>query len=94
MREGLWNIVLGASITHMSKRTTVSASEDDYSTLEREASRRGVPVAHVLREAVMEYAAGIRAANAPRFGVASGDPGLSEASVEDETVPVTARNKQ
>lgn len=75
----------------MVKRTTVSANEDDLATLEREADRRGVPLARMLREAVMEYAAGIRAANSPRFGIGSGDPGLSEASVEDETTPITAR---
>ncbi|MDA1010416.1 MAG: ribbon-helix-helix domain-containing protein [Chloroflexi bacterium] len=76
----------------MVKRTTVSASEDDLATLEREAARRGVPLARMLREAVVEYAAGIRAANSPRFGVASGDPGLSEASAEDETAPITERS--
>lgn len=71
----------------MVKRTTVSADEDDLATLEREAQRRGVPLSRMLREAVMEYAAEIRSANRPRFGYASGDPGLSQESVDDEQAP-------
>lgn len=77
----------------MVKRTTVSADEDDLATLEREAQRRGVSLAFVLREAVMEYAAELRAANAPRFGVARGPGDLSEASAEDEDAPVRAADR-
>lgn len=72
----------------MAKRTTVSADDDDYLTLEREAERRGVPIGHVLREAVMEYAAGVRETNLPTFGYASGAPGLSEESATDEDAPI------
>ncbi len=76
------------------KRTTVSANDDDYLVLEREAERRGVPLAHILREAVMEYAAEVRAARKPRLGIASGDPGLSQESVDDELSPVLERGRR
>lgn len=39
----------------------------------------------------MEYAAEIRRANLPRFGYASGDPGLSELTALDEDAPVRER---
>lgn len=76
-----------ASIRSMVKRTTVSADEDDLATLEREAQRRGVPLARMLREAVVEYAAEIRAANRPRFGYTSGPGNLSQESADDEDAP-------
>lgn len=72
----------------MSKRTTFTPDEDDYLTLEREAERRGVPVAHVLREAVAEYVAHIRVTRLPSMGYASGAPGLSQESVDDEYAPL------
>lgn len=77
----------------MSKRTTFTTDDDDYLTLEREADRRGVPVAHMIREAVAEYAAEIRSASLPRFGYASGGPGLADESAEDEDAPVLGRTR-
>jgi len=71
----------------MSKRTTFTTEDDDYLTLEREAERRGVPVAHMIREAVAEYVVRVRAENRPRFGVAHGPGNLSQLSVDDEDAP-------
>jgi hypothetical protein len=71
----------------MDKRTTVSASEDDYLVLEHEARRRGVSVGYLLREAVVKYVTGLRTSRTPRFGIAKGDPGLSQESVDDEDAP-------
>jgi hypothetical protein len=82
-----------AIITHMVKRTTVSADDDDLATLEREGQRRGVSLSQMLREAVVEYAAEIRAANAPRFGVARGPGHLSEASAVDQDAPIRAADR-
>ena len=82
-----------ASIRCM-RRTTVSASEDDYLVLEREAKRRGVPLGHVLREAVAEYAAEIRAVRKPRMGVVSLDRDLSQESVDEEEAPVRERARR
>ena len=72
----------------MMKRTTVSADSDDLAILEYEAKRRGVSLTQVLREALAEYAAEVRAARKPSFGIAHGDPGLSQASVDDEVAPI------
>ena len=77
----------------MSKRTTFTADDDDYLALEREAERRGVPVAHMIRDAVAEYVAEIRAASLPSFGYASGGPGLAEESAEDEDAPILGRTR-
>lgn len=71
----------------MMKRTTVSAYPDDLATLEYEAKRRGVSLTQVLREAVAEYAAGLRSARRPSFGIARGGPDLAQASVDDEEAP-------
>ena len=69
------------------KRTTVSADPDDLTTLEYEAKRRGVSLTHVLREAVAQYAAQVRTARKPHFGIGRGGPDLSQASVDDEEAP-------
>jgi hypothetical protein len=45
-------------------------------------------MARLLREAVAEYAAELRTSRRPSFGIARGDPGLSQASVDDEVSPV------
>lgn len=71
----------------MMKRTTVSADPDDLATLEYEAKRRGVSLTLVLREAVAEYAAEVRSARKPSFGIGRGGPDLSQASVDDEEAP-------
>lgn len=72
----------------MMKRTTVTAHQDDLAILEREARRRGVSLSHLLREAVTEYATGLRTSRMPSFGIARGDPGLSQATVDDEVSPI------
>jgi len=77
----------------MSKRTTFTSDDDDYLTLEREAERRGVPVAHMIREAVAEYVAEIRTSSLPSFGYASAGPGLSEESAEDEDAPILGQTR-
>jgi ribbon-helix-helix CopG family protein len=71
----------------MMRRTTVSADRDDLATLEYEAKRRGVSLTHILREAVAEYAAGVRTARKPSFGIGRGGPDLAQASVDDEEAP-------
>lgn len=82
-----------ASIRCM-KRTTVSATDDDYLILEHEAKRRGVPVGHLLRDAVAEYVAEIRTSRKPRMGVVSVDRNLSQESVDDEEAPVLDRARR
>jgi hypothetical protein len=79
----------------MMKRTTVSADSDDMAVIEYEAKRRGVSVTLVLREAVTEYAAGIRTTRMPSFGIGHGGPDLSQETVDDEVSPIIdrARNR-
>ena len=55
--------------------------------IEYEAKRRGVSLNLVLREAVAVYAAEVRTARKPRFGIGRGGPGLSQATVDDEDAP-------
>ncbi|MCK9485787.1 MAG: hypothetical protein M0R73_03675 [Dehalococcoidia bacterium] len=73
------------------KRTTVSMSEDDYLVLEHEARRRGVPLAHLLREATVEYVAELRTHRKPRLGIANVPGNISQESVDDETSPARQR---
>jgi hypothetical protein len=75
----------------MMKRTTVSADPDDMAVIEYEAKRRGVSLTLVLREAVAVYAAEVRSSHLPHFGIGRGDPGLSQASVDDEDAPFRDR---
>jgi hypothetical protein len=72
----------------MVKRTTVSADSDDMAVIEYEAKRRGVSVTFVLREAVAVYAAEVRTARRPSFGIGHGGPDLAQASVDDEEAPI------
>jgi hypothetical protein len=75
----------------MDKRTTVSASEDDYLVLEHEARRRGVPVGYLLREAVVKYVEGLRTSRKPRFGVVSVEGNIAQESADDEVSPIVDR---
>jgi hypothetical protein len=78
----------------MMKRTTVSADPDDLATLEYEAKRRGVSLTLVLREAVAEYAAEVRSARKPSFGIGRGDPNLSQMTVDDEVSPIVDQSNR
>ena len=69
------------------RRTTVAAESDDLAVLEAEARRRGVPLAHVLREAVELQARRIRSASAPRFGIVRGDGRATARVAADEHAP-------
>ncbi len=69
------------------RRTTVSAESDDLAVLEGEARRRGVPLAHVLREAVKREAGRLRGGAMPRFGIVSGDGHATQAIAADEHAP-------
>ncbi|MEX1022960.1 MAG: ribbon-helix-helix protein, CopG family [Dehalococcoidia bacterium] len=71
----------------MIKRTTVAANTDDLAILEREAKRRGVPLNHILREAVTKYAAEIRTTRRPHLGIAHVEANVSQMSVDDEDAP-------
>jgi hypothetical protein len=76
----------------MMRRTTVTASEDDFAVLAGEARRRGVSLAQVLREAVVEKAAELRRARKPRFGLGrSADGDGSRRAVEEEHAPLDER---
>lgn len=76
----------------MTRRTTVTADDDDFSVLESEARRRGVSLAAVLREAISEKAGDVRRTRPrPSFGIVSletraGTP-LSELAWRDEESP-------
>jgi len=69
------------------RRTTVAAESDDLAVLEGEARRRGVPLAHVLREAVEREAGRLRRGARPRFGIASGDGRATQTIAADEHAP-------
>ena len=69
------------------RRTTLAAEDDDLALLEREARRRGVSLATVLREAVAREADSLRRKASPRFGVVYGDGGATRAIADDEQAP-------
>lgn len=70
------------------RRTTLAAEADDLAVLEREARRRGVSLAALLRETVAEKAGELRRSQPkPRFGIGHSPGGASMASVEDEDSP-------
>ena len=79
-------MVLASRIMNEIRRTTVAASEDTFRTLEAEATRRGVPLGTVLRDAVEEKASAIRSARRPRVGVARSTDGRSAAATTADTV--------
>lgn len=72
----------------MTRRTTVSAADDDLAVLEDEARRRGVSLARVLREIVADRADEVRGSRRPRFGIVrSGHGGLADLTWQDEDAP-------
>ena len=76
----------------MTRRTTVTAADEDFVVLEGEARRRGVSLSAVLREAVAEKAEDVRQTRPrPSFGIVSlgvtGEMSLSELSWRDEESP-------
>lgn len=69
------------------RRTTVAAEQDDLAVLEHEARKRGIPLAHVLREAVEREAQRLRGNARPRFGIVRGDGTATRTIAEDEHAP-------
>jgi hypothetical protein len=78
--------MLASRIMMRTRRTTVSAPSDSIATLEREAARRGVPLADILREAVEDKVRTLHAARRPRTGVARSTDGRSAAEVTAEPI--------
>ncbi len=68
------------------RRTTVLVDETALATLAFEAKRRSVPMAEVLREAVEEKVASLRASHRPRVGVARSIDGLRAADLTADPV--------
>jgi hypothetical protein len=75
------------------RRTTVAAERDDLAVLEREARRRGVSLARVLREAVEREADRLRAGASPRLGVVHGDGSATRQIAGDEHAPARRRTR-
>jgi hypothetical protein len=73
------------------RRTTLAAESDDLAVLEREARRRGVSLAQVLREIVQREAEELRDRARPRFGVVRGDGGATGRIARDEHAPARKR---
>ena len=81
-----------ASIRCMTvRRTTLAADREDLVLLEREAARRGISLAQVLRELVAREANELRRSRRPRFGVARTESGAAQISLADEHAPVRDR---
>jgi hypothetical protein len=74
------------------RRTTLAAEADDLALLEREARRRGVSLAQVLRELVAHEADTLRARHRPRFGLGRSGSGAAAAAAADEHAPVRERD--
>ena len=75
------------------RRTTLAAERDDLELLEREARRRGVSLAQVLRELVAREARELRQGRRPRFGVARTPDGAAQTASADEHAPVRERDR-
>jgi hypothetical protein len=73
------------------RRTTLAAESSDLALLEREARRRGVSLAQVLREFDARVASALRQRRRPRFGIAAGGAGIAELSWRDEESPARGR---
>lgn len=80
-----------ASDAMATRRTTLAAEGDDLAVLEREARRRGISLAQILRETVAREAAEVRGRNRPRFGVARSERGAAQAAGTDEHAPLRER---
>lgn len=70
----------------MNHRTTVTATAQDLQTLQAEASRRGVSLNVILREAVEDKARMLRSSRLPRIGVARSTDGRRAADVTAEPI--------
>lgn len=79
-------MMLASRIVTQLRRTTVSAPQAAFRTLEAEAQRRVVPLAALLREAVEEKAHELRKGRRPRVGVARSNDGRGAAEVTAEPV--------
>ncbi|MGI8696802.1 MAG: ribbon-helix-helix protein, CopG family [Mycobacteriales bacterium] len=75
------------------RRTTLAADEDDLAVLRGEARRRGVSLAAVLREAVVQQASNIRRNSKPRFGVVRGDGTATAQIAATERAPAQRRGR-
>lgn len=75
----------------MMRRTTLAAEDDILATLQADADRRGISLAAVLREAVQEKAAALRAARRPRVGYARSTDWASAASLTGDPVAESPR---
>lgn len=73
------------------RRTTLAADPDDLALLEREARRRGVSLARVLRELVAREADELRGSRRPRIGVARSRDGAASRAADDERAPLRDR---
>jgi hypothetical protein len=72
------------------RRTTLAAESDDLALLEREARRRGVSLAQVLREVVAKEAAELRQRRRPRLGIGrSGGRSPGGASLPEDEASAT-----
>jgi hypothetical protein len=80
------SIMMLASRIMTLQRTTVAATPEALRTLQAEADRRNVSLATVLREAVEEKAAALRASRKPRLGIGRSTDGLSAAELTAEPV--------
>ncbi len=78
--------MLASCIMTQLRRTTVSAPRSALRTLEAEAQRRTVPLATLLREAVVEKAEALREGRRPRVGVARSTDGRNAADVTAEPI--------
>lgn len=73
------------------ERTTLAADAEDLALLRREAERRRVSLAALLREIVAHEADALRAARPkPRFGFVSSGVGLSTLADESPDEPYEA----
>lgn len=68
------------------RRTTVAADCGDLDTLAAEATRRGVPLARLLSEAVADKAAELRRTRRPTVGVWRSGDGRSAADLTAEPI--------
>ena len=75
------------------RRTTLAAEGDDLALLQGEAKRRGVSLAHLLRELVAREADALRVKQRPRFGVARTRQGAAQVAAADEHAPMRNRAK-
>lgn len=74
----------------MDERTTVTADADDLAVLRDEARRRGVSLSSILRQAVSQQAAAVRARRRPRIGIGHSGSGAARAASQHPDEPYEA----